>query len=62
MSRTFADAGVEPTLTALMSDPIMDLLLKYDRLSPADVWRAITVARRKLRLRDARADPTRVAA
>ena len=45
--------GIEPTVQDLMSDPIMALMLRHDRITPDDVWAAIRGARRTRRARAA---------
>jgi hypothetical protein len=42
------EAG-EPTLDELLSDPIMDFILRRDRLTRRDIWRAVDGARDNLR-------------
>ena len=44
----FWEAG-EPTLDELLSDPIMDFILRRDRLTRRDIWRAVDEARDNLR-------------
>ena len=39
----------EPALDELLSDPIMDCLLRRDGLTRRDVWRAVKAARNNLR-------------
>lgn len=38
----------EPSVEDLLSDPIADLILRHDRLTRQDVWRAVESARRAL--------------
>jgi hypothetical protein len=66
MPQNYAQASTEPSLDELMADPIMDLLLKRDRLSSDDAWAAVEAARRRLAIQRWRgtdvAPPTRDAA
>ena len=47
--RLWATAGCEPTLEEVMSDPLVALVMRRDRLTRENVWAAIRVARRRLR-------------
>ena len=38
----------EPTLEDLLSDPIVEAVLRRDGLTRRDVWRAVAQARRRL--------------
>ena len=46
----------EPALDDLLSDPIMEYLLRRDGLTRRDVWRAVETARSNLHLEPAVAD------
>lgn len=54
MAQDYREAGVEPSVEDLMSDPIVHLILRRDRITPADTWAAVTGARRRLRRQRAR--------
>jgi hypothetical protein len=54
MTQDYREAGVEPSVEDLMSDPIVHLILRRDRITPADTWTAVTDARRRLHRRRAR--------
>jgi hypothetical protein len=54
MAQDYREAGVEPSVEDLMSDPIVHLILRRDRITPADTWAAVTDARRRLRRQRAR--------
>ena len=41
----WTEAGDEPSVAALLDEPIMTLLLDYDRLTADDVWAAVAEAR-----------------
>lgn len=41
--RRWAGTGIEPSLQEIMSDPIVHLVMRRDRLVPADLWRVIAV-------------------
>jgi len=43
----------EPTLDELLSDPIVDFILRRDRLTREDIWEAVTRARENLGLGNA---------
>ncbi len=43
--------GVEPRVEDLLTDPIVDLILRHDRITLDDVWAAIRCVRRERRLR-----------
>lgn len=45
----WSEAGVEPEVEDLLSDPIVNLILERDRISRDDVWAAIRAARREPR-------------
>ena len=47
--RVWATAGSEPTLEEVMSDPLVALVMRRDRLTGENVWAAIRIARRRLR-------------
>jgi len=38
----------EPSVAELLSDPIVDFVLRHDGLTRGDVWRAVAAARRAL--------------
>ena len=40
--------GGEPSIAELLSDPIVELVLRRDGLTRRDVWRAVEAARRRL--------------
>ena len=54
MTQDYREAGVEPSVEDLMSDPIVHLILRRDRITPADTWAAVTDARRSLHRQRAR--------
>ena len=41
----WTEAGDEPSVAALLDEPIMALLLDYDRLTADDVWAVVAEAR-----------------
>ena len=51
MNRPYATAGTEPPIEDIISDPVMQLILRRDGLTAAEVWAAIDLARRALRQR-----------
>lgn len=51
MKHQWAQAGNEPSLAELLSDPITHQVLRRDRLTPEMVWSAICTARNALRRR-----------
>jgi hypothetical protein len=48
LQAAWLSAGLEPTLDELLSDPIVELLMRRDRISRQDVLRAVQRARRRL--------------
>ena len=56
-SRKWARAGVEPSTTALLADPIAILLMRADRLSTEEVEAVLREARKRLPSRTARTRP-----
>ena len=44
----YAHAGTEPSLEEMLSDPVVDLIMRADRLQPADLRRLIEDAQRQL--------------
>jgi len=50
-SGTWSEAGEEPSLAEMLADPIVHLVMARDRLSRADVERAVAYGQRKLRSR-----------
>jgi hypothetical protein len=48
MPHRYAVAGIEPPLEELLNDRIAHLLMRRDGIEPADVWRAVEVARSRL--------------
>jgi hypothetical protein len=51
MPQDFARAGAEPDLDELMADPIMDLILKRDRIDPSETWTIMAMTAAALRRR-----------
>ena len=47
----WSQAGVEPTLSEMLADPIVHLVMARDGLSRADVERAVAHGQRQLRSR-----------
>ena len=47
-NHAWATAGIEPRLSELLSDPILHLVLRRDRLTLADVHAAVGTARARL--------------
>jgi hypothetical protein len=45
MKRPYATAGVEPSVEEIISDPVMQFILRRDGLTTAEVWAAIDRAR-----------------
>ena len=45
----WSKAGIEPTLTEVMNDPIVHLVMRRDSLTPDEVWSVINAARRRLK-------------
>lgn len=61
MTQDYREAGVEPSVEDLMRDPIVHLILRRDRITPADTWAVVTNARRRLhRPRASTARPARL--
>lgn len=50
--------GTEPRLEDMISDPIVHLVMRRDRISVEDVRAVVDAARRRLRLRACRTDGT----
>jgi hypothetical protein len=50
-SRTWSEAGEEPTLAEMLADPIVHLVMARDHLTRADVERAVSFGQRLLRNR-----------
>jgi hypothetical protein len=48
MPHRYVVAGIEPPLEELLNDGIAHLLMRRDGIEPADVWRAVEVARSRL--------------
>jgi hypothetical protein len=48
MKQPFDRAGIEPTLTEMLADPIVRLVMRRDGLSDADLWRAVRCGRHLL--------------
>lgn len=48
MSDAWQEAGREPSITELLSDPIAGLLRAYDGISEEEVWEALASARAAL--------------
>ena len=48
MTMNQAWAEGEPALEDLLSDPIIDVVLRRDGLARCDVWRAVDLARQRL--------------
>ncbi len=48
MTKNQAWAVGEPALEDLLSDPIVDVVLRRDGLTRRDVWRAVDLARQRL--------------
>jgi hypothetical protein len=44
----YAHAGTEPSLEEMLSDPVVHLIMRADRLQPADVRRLVVDAQRQL--------------
>ena len=44
----YAHAGTEPSLEEMLSDPVVQLIMRADRLQPADVRRMVEHAQRQL--------------
>ncbi len=49
--QTWSEAGEEPSLTDVLADPIVHLVMARDRLSRADLDRAVAYGQRLLRSR-----------
>jgi len=49
MQAAWSSAGLEPTLDELLHDPIVELLMRRDRISRQAILRAMARARRQLR-------------
>ena len=45
----WSKAGIEPTLTEVMNDPIVRLVMRRDSLTPDEVWSVVNAARRRLK-------------
>lgn len=48
MTRDYSGAGIEPSLAEVLDDPLVQLLMRRDRLQAAEVRRVIDAARRRL--------------
>ena len=48
MSNAWQEAGREPSIAELLSDPIAVLLRAYDGISEEEVWQALASARAAL--------------
>ena len=48
MEQSYTVAGVEPPLEELLNDRIARLIIRRDGIAPADVWRAVELARSRL--------------
>ena len=51
ISKRWRFGGVEPKVEDLLTDPIMQLILRHDRITLDDVWSAIRCVRRERRVR-----------
>lgn len=51
MSGQYKKAGIEPSLTEVMADEVIHLVMRRDRLSPDAVWAHVETARAGLRSR-----------
>ena len=45
----WSKAGIEPSLTEVMNDPIVHLVMRRDSLTSDEVWSVINAARRRLK-------------
>ena len=59
MQAAWSSAGTEPALDDLLHDPIVELLMRRDRISRQDILRAVQRARQ--RLESARPQPETLA-
>jgi hypothetical protein len=48
LESVYARAGTEPPLEEVMSDPVIELIMRADRLQPAEVRRLLEAAQRQL--------------
>jgi hypothetical protein len=48
LESAYARAGTEPPLEEMLSDPVVELIMRADRLQPADVRRLLETTRRQL--------------
>lgn len=62
MQRRWHRADVEPSLEEAMSDPMVHLVMRRDRLTPAEVWVVVDAARRRLGQEPAPSTPVPLAA
>ena len=51
INNRWGNGGVEPRVEELLTDPIVGLILRHDRITLNDVWAAIHKARREHRVR-----------
>ncbi len=51
ISKQWRFGGVEPKVEDLLTDPIVELILRRDRITLEDVWTVIRSVRRERRLR-----------
>lgn len=44
----WSEAGSEPSVTELLADPVAQSILRYDRLTPEQVWSVVREARSRM--------------
>jgi len=57
MNASYQDADVEPTLSEVMSDPIISLLMQRDGVTPLHIW---ILAAKVRASRSRQSEPSRV--